>query len=71
MDIQLSNFAEDCFIDSKERAAVRNQQRDLDESPESEKIITDALEKRYPGYRDRIKCTLPDVVTHLNRYFDV
>ena len=61
----LSNFAENYFIRSKEIDAVRQQHPHLDESPESEKIIMDALEKRYPGYKGRIKSITPDAVGKL------
>lgn len=66
--IELSNFAENYFISSKEIDAVRQQHPNLDESPESEKIIMDALEKRYSGYEGRIKSITPDAVGKLRGY---
>jgi len=65
--IQLSNFAENYFITAREREVVRQQHPNLDESPESEKIIMDVLEARYPGYGHRIQCIEPDVVTYLRK----
>lgn len=66
--IKLSNFAEDCFIDSKERDAVRQHHPHLDTSPNSENIITKALEKRYVGYGDHVKSIHPDVVASLKNH---
>ncbi len=68
--IQLSNFAENYFITSRISETIRQEYSNLDESPESEKIIMNALEKRYPGYVDRLKCIEPDVVTNLKKYFE-
>ena len=59
------NFAENYFIDAKEREAMRQQHPNLDESPESEKMITDLLNKRYPGYGERLKRINPDAVIRL------
>ena len=68
--IQLSNFAENYFITSRISETIRQEYSNLDESPESEKIIMNALEKRYPGYGDRLKCIEPDVVTNLKKYLE-
>ena len=69
--IQLSNFAENYFITSRISETIRQEYSNLDESLESEKIITNALEKRYPGYGDRLKCIEPDVVTNLKQYLEI
>ena len=69
--IQLSNFAENYFITSRISETIRQEYSNLDESPGSEKIIINALEKRYPGYGDRLKCIEPDVVTNLKKYLDL
>jgi CubicO group peptidase (beta-lactamase class C family) len=66
--IELSNFAENYFISSKEIDVVYQQHPNLDESPESEKFIMDALEKRYPGYGNRLKSITPDIVGKLRGY---
>lgn len=68
--IQLSNFAANYFITSRISETIRQEYSNLDESLESEKIIMHALEKRYPGYEDRLKCIEPDVVTNLKKYLE-
>jgi CubicO group peptidase (beta-lactamase class C family) len=68
--IQLSNFAENYFITSRIREIILQEHSNLDESPESEKIIMNSLEKRYPRYGDRLKCIEPDIVTTLNKYLE-
>jgi hypothetical protein len=66
--IALSNFAENYFISSKEIDTLRQQHPDLDESPKSEKVIMDMLEKRYPGYESRIKSISPDAMGKLRSH---